>query len=115
MNDQGEEEELDALYARAHPYEFRAANIGEVFALLALYRTVRDTMPESVESLRVKILKALPKYQAAWAFLLAYDRFEDLPLKGVERHRPPASEKLLLYRENAPSFGTLLWALRQKE
>jgi hypothetical protein len=30
MNDQGEEAELDALSARSHPYEFRAANTGEV-------------------------------------------------------------------------------------
>jgi len=114
MNDEGEDEELDALYARSHPYEFRAANIGEVFALLALHRTVMNTMPESVHELREKVLQALPKYQAARAFLLSYDRFEDLPLQGVIRFQLPDSEKLLLQRENAPAFGTLLWALRQE-
>ena len=113
MNDQGEEEEVDALYARSHPYEFRAANIGEVFALLALHRTVMDTMPESLDKVKDRILAALPKYQAARAFLLAFDRFEDVPLRGVTRFQPPESDKLLLHRENAPSFGLLLWALRE--
>lgn len=114
MNDQGEEEEVDALYARSHPYEFRTANIGEVFALLALHRTVMDTMPESLQKLKIKILAALPRYQAAKSFLLSYDRFEDVPLQGAQRFQLPQSEKLLLHRENAPSFGTLLWALRQE-
>jgi len=114
MNDQGEEEEVDALYARSHPYEFRTANIGEVFALLALYRTVMDTMPESLRVLKAKILAALPKYQAAKSFLLSYDRFEDIPLRGAPRFQPPDSEKLLLNREKAPAFGTLLWAFRQQ-
>ena len=113
MNDQGEEEEVDALYARSHPYEFRTANTGEVFALLALHRTVMDTMPDNLESVKARILEALPKYQAARAFLLAYDRFEDVPVRGVPRFQPPESDKLLLHRENAPSFGLLLWALRQ--
>lgn len=115
MNDEGEDEELDALYARSHPYEFRVANIGEVFALLALHRTVMNTMPERVQKLREKVLLALPKYQAAKAFLLSYDRFEDLPLQGAIRYQLPDSEKLLLQRENAPAFGTLLWALRQED
>jgi hypothetical protein len=111
MNDQGEEAELDALSARSHPYEFRAANTGEVFALLALHQTLKKTMPESFRSLSRPILKALPAYQAARAYLLSYDLYEDVPLKGVDRTQPPDAEKLLLYRENAPSFGVLLAAL----
>jgi len=113
MNDQGEEEEVGALAARSQPYEFRTANVGEVFALLALHRTVMDTMPERLEQVKARILAALPKYQAARAFLLAYDRFEDVPVRGVPRFQLPESEKLLLHRENAPAFGILLWALRQ--
>ncbi len=111
MNDQGEEAELDALSARSHPYEFRAANTGEVFALLALHQTLKKTMPETFRSLSRPILEALPAYQAARAYLLSYDLFEDVPLKGVDRTQPPDAEKLLLYRENAPSFGVLLAAL----
>ena len=111
MNDQGEEAELDALSARSHPFEFRVANTGEVFALLALHQTLKKTMPESFRSLSRPILMALPTYQAAKAYLLSYDAFEDVPLKGVDRTQPPDAEKLLLYRENAPSFGVLLAAL----
>jgi hypothetical protein len=111
MNDQGEEAELDALAARHHPYEFRAANIGEVFALLGLEQTLKATMPENYEERRKMILAALPGYQAARAFLLSYDRFEDVPLKGVDRSQLPDAEMLLLYREKAPSFGVLLAAL----
>ena len=111
MNDQGEEAELDALSARSHPYEFRAANTGEVFALLALHGTLKDRLPEEFRTLSQPILDALPTYQAAKAYLLSYDLFEDVPLKGVDRTQPPDAEKLLLYRENAPSFGVLLAAL----
>ena len=111
MNDQGEEAELDAVAARHHPYEFRAANIGEVFALLALHQTLKEKMPESFRSLSRPILAALPNYQAAKAYLLSYDLFEDVPLKGVDRTQLPDAEKLLLYREKAPSFGLLLSAL----
>jgi len=111
MNDQGEEAELDALSARSHPYEFRAANTGEVFALLALHETLKKTMPEDFRSLSRPILDALCTYQAAKAYLLSYDLFEDVPLKGADRTQPPDAENLLLYRENAPSFGVLLAAL----
>ena len=34
MNDRGEEDEVDALSARQHPYEFRVANLAEVFGAL---------------------------------------------------------------------------------
>jgi hypothetical protein len=34
-----------------------------------------------------------------------------VPLKGADRTQPPDAEKLLLYREDAPSFGVLLAAL----
>lgn len=111
MNDQGEEAELDALSARSHPYEFRAANTGEVFALLALHQTLKERLPEDFRTLSRPILQALPTYQAAKAYLLSYDEFEDVPLKGVDRTQSPDAEKLLLYRENAPSFGVLLAAL----
>jgi hypothetical protein len=111
MNDQGEEAELDALSARSHPYEFRAANTGEVFALLALHQTLKERLPEDFRTLSRPILQALPTYQAAKAYLLSYDLFEDVPLKGVDRTQSPDAEKLLLYRENAPSFGVLLAAL----
>ena len=111
MNDQGEEAELDAVAARHHPYEFRAANVGEVFALLALHQTLKDTMAESFRTLSRPILAALPNYQAAKAYLLSYDLFENVPLKGVDRTQPPDAEKLLLYREKAPSFGLVLTAL----
>jgi hypothetical protein len=111
MNDQGEEAELDALSARSHPYEFRAANTGEVFALLALHQTLKERLPEEFGTLSRPILEALPTYQAAKAYLLSYDLFEDVPLRGADRTQPPDAEKLLLYRENAPSFGVLLAAL----
>jgi hypothetical protein len=111
MNDQGEEAELDALSARSHPYEFRAANTGEVFALLALHQTLKEKLPEDFQTLSRPILEALPGYQAARAYLLSYDLFEDVPLKGADRTQPPDAEKLLLYREKAPSFGVLLAAL----
>jgi hypothetical protein len=111
MNDQGEEAELDALSARSHPYEFRAANTGEVFALLALHQTLKDRLPKEFRTLSQPILDALPTYQAAKAYLLSYDLFEYVPLKGADRTQPPDAEKLLLYRENAPSFGVLLAAL----
>jgi hypothetical protein len=111
MNDQGEEAELDALSARSHPYEFRAANTGEVFALLALHQTLKERLPEEFRALNQPILEALPTYQAAKAYLLSYDLFEDVPLKGADRTQPPDAEKLLLYREKAPSFGVLLAAL----
>jgi hypothetical protein len=111
MNDQGEEAELDALSARSYPYEFRAANTGEVFALLALHQTLKERLPEEFRTLSQPILEALPTYQAAKAYLLSYDLFEDVPLKGADRTQPPDAEKLLLYRENAPSFGVLLAAL----
>jgi hypothetical protein len=111
MNDQGEEAELGALSARSQPYEFRAANTGEVFALLALHQTLKERLPEEFRTLNRPILEALPTYQAAKAYLLSYDLFEDVPLKGADRTQPPDAEKLLLYRENAPSFGVLLAAL----
>ena len=111
MNDQGEEAELDALSARSRPYEFRAANTGEVFALLALHQTLKERLPEEFRTLSRPILEALPSYQAAKAYLLSYDLFEDVPLRGADRTQPPDAEKLLLYRENAPSFGVLLAAL----
>jgi len=111
MNDQGEEAELDAVEARHHPYEFRAANIGEVFALLALHQTLKEYMPESFRDLSRPILRALPNYQAAKAYLLSYDDFAHVPLRGVDRTQPPDAENLLLYREKAPSFGLLLTAL----
>ncbi|MDH3815165.1 MAG: hypothetical protein OEV48_11800 [Acidobacteriota bacterium] len=111
MNDQGEEAELDALSARSHPYEFRAANTGEVFALLALHQTLKERLPEEFRTSSRPILQALPTYQAAKAYLLSYDQFEDVPLRGVDRTQSPDAEKLLLYRENAPSFGVLLAAL----
>ena len=110
MNDQGEDAELEALVARHHPYEFRAANVGEVFALLALHKTVTDKMAGSGEW-KGKILRSLQNYQAARAYLLSYDRFEDVPLKGADRSQSPEAEKLLLIREKAPSFGVLLAAL----
>jgi hypothetical protein len=111
MNDQGEETELGALSARSQPYEFRAANTGEVFALLALHQTLKERLPEEFRTLSRPILEALPTYQAAKAYLLSYDLFEDVPLKGADRTQSPDAEKLLLYRENAPSFGVLLAAL----
>jgi hypothetical protein len=110
MNDQGEEAELDALAARHHPYEFRAANTGEVFALLALHQTAKSSKLEGFPEIEKRILGALPKYQAARAYLLSYDRFEDVPLKGESRTQQATAEKLLLYRENAPSFGVLIRA-----
>jgi len=110
MNDQGEERELDAVTSRHHPYEFRAANTGEVFALLALFRTLKANEPEFLDRHMNRIFRALPEYQAARAYLFAFDRFEDVPLKGVDRSQLPAAENLLLLREKALSFGVLLKA-----
>jgi hypothetical protein len=110
MNDQGEDAELDALAARQHPYEFRAANIGEVFALLALHMTVTDVPGDRVEE-KMQIIRALRTYQAARAYLLSYDRFEDVPLRGADRAQPPDADRLLLVRKKAPAFGVFLAAL----
>jgi hypothetical protein len=110
MNDQGENAELEALAARHHPFEFRAANVGEVFALLALHVTIEETAPgQSAETGR-HIVRALRRYQAARAYMLSYDRFEDVPLKGADRTQPPDADRLLLVREKAPSFDILLTA-----
>lgn len=113
MNDRGEDAELDALAARSNPYEFRAANIGEVFALLALYETLRKTMPEGCQSISRSIATSLRGYEAARAYLLSYDRFEDVPLKGADRTRSPDAAKLVLHREGAPAFDFFLSALRK--
>jgi hypothetical protein len=113
MNDQGEEEEVDALYARHHPYEFRAANLGEVFALIAVQRTLMYQMPDRLEEEKPRLLSALAKYQAARAFLFAYEQFADVPLKGEKRSDPRNAQALLFRRENAPSFGLLLRAHQQ--
>lgn len=110
MNDQGEEDEVDALYARRHPYEFRAANLGEVFALIALHRTLMYHMPDRLEDEKPRLLSALAKYQAARAILFAYEQFADVPLRGEKRHDPRNAQALLFRRENAPSFGLLLRA-----
>jgi hypothetical protein len=110
MNDQGEEAELDALAARQHPFEFRAANIGEVFALLALHMTVAD-LPGGGAAEKARIRRALRAYQAARAYLLSYDRFEDVPLRGADRTEPPNADTLLLVREKAPAFEVFLEAL----
>ena len=113
MNDQGEERELEAVASRHHPYEFRAANTGEVFALLALFRTVKANDPKLLDRHVNHIFRALSEYQAARAYLFSFDRFEDVPLKGVDRTQLPAAENLLLLREKAPSFGVLLKAYQK--
>jgi hypothetical protein len=113
MNDQGEEEEVDALYARSQPYEFRAANLGEVFALLAAHRTLMYRMPDRLDAEKPALLSALVKYQAARAFLFAYEHFADVPLRGEKRHDPRNAQALLFRRRNAPSFGLLLRAYQQ--
>lgn len=110
MNDQGEEAELNALTARQKPFEFRAANIGEVFALLALHITMTD-LPGGGAGELTRIRRALRAYQAARAYLLSYDRFEDVPLRGADRTQPPNADKLLLVREKAPAFEVFLEAL----
>ena len=113
MNDQGEERELDAVTSRHHPFEFRAANTGEVFALLALFRTLKTNEPDLLDKHMNLILRTLTEYQAARAYLFSFDRFEDVPLKGVDRTQLPAAENLLLLREKAPSFGVLLKAFQK--
>lgn len=113
MNDQGEEEEVDALYARHFPYEFRAANLGEVFALLAVHRTLMYRMPDRLDAEKPTLIEALTKYQAARAFLFAYEQFADVPLRGEKRHDPRNAQALLFRKKNAPSFGLLLRAYQQ--
>ena len=70
-----------------------------------------EKLPDDFRTASRPILEALPTYQAAKAYLLSYDTFEDVPLKGADRTQSPDAEKLLLYREGAPSFGVLLAAL----
>jgi len=113
MNDEGEEEEIDALYARHNPYEFRAANVGEVFALIAVHRTFMLQVPEQLDGVKPALLAALPKYQAARAFLFAYEQFSDVPLRGEKRHEPHNARALLFRKKNAPSFGLLLRAYQE--
>ncbi len=113
MNDQGEEEEVDALYARHNPYEFRAANLGEVFALLAVHRTLMIHLPDRLDAAKPRLLEALIGYQAARAFLLAYEEFAEVPLRGENRSDPRNAQALLFRRKDAPSFGLLLRAFQQ--
>jgi hypothetical protein len=113
MNDQGEELELDAVATRRNPYEFRAANVGEVFALLGLFRTLKAEDPKQLHQHLQAINLALPRYQAARAYLISFDRFEEVPLKGESRIELPAAENLLLIREKAPSFDVVLRALQK--
>lgn len=113
MNDQGEEDEIDALYARHNPYEFRAANLGEVFALIAVHRTFMLQLPGRLEAVKPRLLAALPKYQAARAFLFAYGQFSEVPLQGEKRHDPRNAQALLFRKKNAPSFGLLLRAYQE--
>jgi hypothetical protein len=113
MNDEGEQEEIDALYARRHPYEFRAANVGEVFALIALHRTLMLQLPDRLEQAKPRLLAALTQYQAARAFLFAYEHFADVPLKGEKRHDPRNAQSLLFRKKDAPSFGLLLRAYQE--
>jgi len=115
MNDQGEEEEIDALYARHNPYEFRAANLGEVFALIAVHRTLMLQLPDRLDAAKPRLMVALTKYQAARAFLFAYDQFSDVPLRGEKRHEPRNAQALLFRKENAPSFELLLRAYQQEK
>jgi hypothetical protein len=110
MNDRGEEQDLDALAARRHPYEYRAANVGEVFALLALNRTATRALREESRTVDRSVVDALRGYQAARAYLFSFDRFDDVPLKGESRVQPPAADNLLFLREKAPEFGALLRA-----
>ncbi len=110
MNDRPEEQDLDALAARRHPYEYRVANVGEVFALLALNRTSTRVLREESRAVDRSIVEALRGYQAARAYLFSFDRFEDVPLKGESRVEPPAADNLLFLREKAPEFGALLRA-----
>jgi hypothetical protein len=113
MNDEGEAEEIDALYARHSPYEFRAANVGEVFALIAVHRTFMFQLPERLEAVKPILLAALPKYQAARAFLFAYEQFSEVPLQGEKRHDPRNAQALLFRKKDAPSFGLLLRAYQE--
>ena len=113
MNDQGEEEEIDALYARNSPYEFRAANLGEVFALIAVHRTLMLQLPDRLEAAKPRLLTALTKYQAARAFLFAYEQFSEVPLQGEKRHDPRNAQTLLFRKKDAPSFGILLRAYQE--
>ena len=113
MNDQGEEEEIDALYARNSPYEFRAANLGEVFALIALHRTLMFQLPDRLDAAKPGLLTALTKYQAARAFLFAYEQFSEVPLRGEKRHDPRNAQALLFRKKDAPSFGILLRAYQE--
>jgi hypothetical protein len=110
MNDRSEEQDLDALAARRHPYEYRAANVGEVFALLALNRTATHALREESRTVDRSVVEALSGYQAARAYLFSFDRFEDVPLKGESRLQPPTADNLLFLREKAPEFGALLRA-----
>ena len=112
MNDRGEEEDVDALSARQHPYEFRVANLGEVFGLIAVHRTLMYRLPEKLDAAKPQLLAALRKYQAARAFLFAYESFSEVPLRGERRCDPHNAQALLFRRRDAPSFGLLLQAYR---
>ncbi len=77
---------------------------------MALHLTVSE-MPDRAADDKMHIIRAVRTYQAARAYLLTYDRFEDVPLKGADRTRPPDAATLLLVRERAPAFEVLLEAL----
>jgi hypothetical protein len=113
MNDQGEAEEVDAVYARRQPYEFRAANLGEVFAVLAVHRTLMLRMPDRLDAAKPILTTALTKYQAARAFLFAYENLSDVPLRGEQRHDPKNAQALVFRRRDAPSFSFLLSAYQR--
>ena len=69
-----------------------------------------SVLPDRGGEANRRIIRALRTYQAARAYLLSYDRFEDVPLKGADRTQPPDVDRLLLVREEAPSFSVLLEA-----
>jgi hypothetical protein len=113
MNDQGEADEVDAVYARRQPYEFRAANLGEVFAVVAVHRLLMLRMPDRLDEAKPVLSSALIKYQAARAFLFAYENFSEVPLRGEKRYEARNAQTLLFRRRDAPSFSFLLSAYRQ--
>ncbi len=98
MNDLSTTALVDSYWSRAEE------------ALLALSRILKAHEPALLNRHMNRILGALREYQAARAYLFSFDRFEDVPLKGVDRTQLPTAENLLLLREKAPSFGVLLKA-----
>jgi len=113
MNDKPEEDEKEAVSRRSHPYEFHVANLGEVFALLALSRTATYQMVPGRDKIHAQVKEKLGHYPIAKMLLLCCDEVNDAVSTSAEWYTPTASRRLLFSKRHASGFEIYLNALQQ--